>query len=94
MAATGESHRPRVPDVSADLPQIGPACAPPTLSLGYTGGTVVPQAILAGVGVWCLLSVPAGCVIGRFLRRAAATTLGSPAASVTRLPLERRVAAR
>jgi hypothetical protein len=55
---------------------------------------VLSEPILAGAGVWCLVSIPAAFVVGKFLRRCAAAQMVRPSASVTRLPLERRVAAR
>jgi hypothetical protein len=67
---------------------------PPAVRLEYTGRTVLSEAIVAGVGVWCVLSIPTACVVGRFLRRCSEPRVARPFASVTRLPLERRVAAR
>jgi hypothetical protein len=64
------------------------------LLVGYTGGIVLSEPILEGVGVWCLVSIPAALLVGTILRRCAARDMARPTASVTRLPLERRVAAR
>jgi hypothetical protein len=82
---------------SGRLPRYGAGFARRSFSLRRARGKrkpVLSEPILAGAGVWCLVSIPAAFVVGKFLRRCAAAQMVHPSASVTRLPLERRVAAR